>query len=165
LAGCSCSQDDPEVIGIFHNKAALVAGSANYADKGKDTNEFTVRVPADGGQFRFLLGTPKYAINRSHAERESIPARTIRLTYCQAHHAFEPQPGKRYEAVYDVGRDQCSMEVFAIEPQGKVKVPTTNFPMCALKKDNSDGISDRLRAYCDASPELYRQAAPVRGAP
>lgn len=145
--GCACSQDEPEVIGILGNKAIFVAGSANFADKGVNTNQFTVRVPADGTSFRFLLGAPSIS---------SPDPLTLRVTYCQAHQSFTPEAGKRYEVVYNAARNLCGFDIFALESQGRQRVQAKNFPMCAVYKDNADGISDRIRARCAASSGLNK---------
>lgn len=157
LAGCACSATEPQMIGIFHNMAVLVPGSAGYADKGKKTDRFTVAAAADGSEFRFLMGVPKYNINTDYVAKNGVPGRTIQSVYCQAHHGFRPERGARYEVIYDETRSPCAMEIYRIDQGGRVRVAAKDYPRCALRNDNGDGVSDKIRAYCQANPDLYRR--------
>ena len=146
--GCACSSAPVEGIGVFHNKALLVPGSSAYADKGQDVNEFTVKVPADGTPFRFVMGLPTYGVR----ERPGY----VVDTYCQAHESFTPIPGATYEVTHDPAQADCHMRVDLVRSDTRSPVETVNYPLCALRADNSDGISDRVRKVCTAHPELYK---------
>jgi len=147
--GCACSSAPVEGIGVFHNKALLVPGHAAYADKGQDVSEFVVKVPADGTPFRFVMGLPSYSLRDK-------PGHVV-STYCQAHESFTPVAGATYEVTHDPAQAECHMRVGLVQGETRSPVETVNCPLCALRADNADNISDRIRNVCMAHPEIYRR--------
>lgn len=143
-AGCACSSSEPEMIGIFNNKAVLMAGHASYADKGQAVDRFTVNVDANGGEFRFLIGLPE------HDVQSVSPVAQVRLRYCQAHHSFVPQPGARYVVTYDPQVARCDARLAQLQGDVAVPIQMKQHPMCAPRADDSDRLSDLIRQRCAA---------------
>jgi hypothetical protein len=145
--GCGCSSEPLEEIGIFHNVALLVPGHASYADKGENVSEFVVKVRADGTPFRFVMGLPSSSLSEQPGY--------VTSSYCQAHESFIPVPGETYEVTHDPAQAKCHMSVNVVRGANRSPVETVNYPPCALRADNADGISDRIRNVCQAHPDVY----------
>jgi hypothetical protein len=144
--GCECSAAPMETVGIMFNKAVLVPGSGNYADKGKYTNTFSTTVPADGTSFRFMMPSVRYEAR--------LPQ--VRTDYCQAHQSFVPRAGAKYVATFDYARDPCAFDVVQVEESVSKPVALRAYPMCAIVGDN---LEPNVRRYCRDNAQFYRQSA------
>lgn len=149
-SGCSCSNEETEIIGIFNNKAALMAGSDNYADKGRSVDKFTVKIDANGDEFRFLIPIPEYAFT------SASPTISGKLKYCQAHHSFTPKAGGNYTITYDPSFSTCSASIS--EPNNQKEQSTTlkSLPLCNIFSKGNDFLTKKITEYCAANPGLYQ---------
>jgi hypothetical protein len=144
MQGCLCSSTPPEIIGIIHNKAILVQGSRDYADKGKDTDSVSTRVPS-GQEFRFMIPAAQY-----HTDMMGSLWKTT-TSYCQAHEGFVPEAGVQYEVIYDAGINPCKFAVYKMLNGKQIQISTQNFPIC-LQPQNAtatDWLSRKIREKCE----------------
>jgi len=147
MKGCLCSSTTSEIVGIIHNKAALVQGSSDYADKGKDSDRVSVYVPS-GREFRFMLPAAQY---RTELVGHRLWKTTT--TYCQPHAGFVPDPRSRYEVVFDAAIDPCDFSVYKVLEGRREKLIASKYPLC-LQSQNAeatDKISVAIREKCEES--------------
>jgi hypothetical protein len=145
MQGCACTSGKVSTIGIFHNKAVLVAGSANYADKGRDTDRFEVRVPANGEEFRFAMFISDVQLN----------GMTVTSRGCQAHYGFNPQPNAEYIVTYDKTQAACDFHVVDVASGKPIDPTARKYPMCLVGQDDKGWFPNAVRDNCAKHPETY----------
>lgn len=144
MQGCLCSSTRPEIVGIIFNKAVLVQGSDNYADKGKYSDRVSANVPS-GHEFRFMLPAAQY-----QTEQMGTLWKTT-TTYCQPHEGFVPEAGARYEVIYNAEVSRCGFAVYKIIEGLRQQILTEKYPLC-LQPQNAaatDKLSIGIREKCE----------------
>jgi hypothetical protein len=149
-SGCSCSNEEIEIIGIFNNKATLMAGSDSYADKGKSVDKFTVKIDANGDEFRFLIPIPEYTFT------SASPTISGKLKYCQAHHSFTPKAGGNYTITYDPSVSTCSASISETNNQKEQSATLKSLPLCNISSKGNDFLTKKIIEHCAANPGLYQ---------
>lgn len=147
MVGCACSSEQPETIGIFHNRGILTADHSDYADKGNNVSEFQVEVAADE-PFRFMLQQYDTAI-----DSVSFP-RTIIHTYCEVHRSIVPHLGETYYVTFTdrTGRDCNAATVELQHGSTRVPVEAAQYPMCALYPGKKQFFSEAILSHCQVHP-------------
>lgn len=153
LSGCACSAEPGEVLAILRNRMIFTSLGA---DQGKNVNEVTILIPADGSDFRLMMPVADYT-----ASSVSGPIITVRSRMCQAHVSFVPLPGRQYEAVHNYAKLPCSFEVRELKDGGiATPVPVRNHPPCVHRDDASDPLVRHAKEVCAANPEQFRPVRP-----